>query len=169
MKRNSTAAKHIKKYCYIVGLISFLITFFVCSQMIRYQEKEKKATGTYMAQSTIRRVKAKLYNYITISDLLGNYIIDGSDLDENTFSELAEKIPNEEGVVKAFELAPEGIITESGSCRAGFLRKHPRGGIPLPSKPAALPPSPRGRLQWWRQSFRHSSKASPWGSWLRTQ
>ena len=33
-------------------------------------------------------------------------------MDENTFSELAEKIPNEEGVVKAFELAPEGIITE---------------------------------------------------------
>ena len=65
-----------------------------------------------MAQSTIRRVKEKLDNYITISDLLGNYIIDGSDMDENTFSELAEKIPNEDGVVKAFELAPEGIITE---------------------------------------------------------
>ena len=65
-----------------------------------------------MAQSTIRRVKAKLDNYIMISDLLGNYIIDGSDMDENTFSELAEKIPNEDGVVKAFELAPEGIITE---------------------------------------------------------
>ena len=29
------------------------------------------------------------------------------------FSELAEKIPNEEGVVKAFELAPEGIITRN--------------------------------------------------------
>ena len=112
MKINGTAAKHIKKYCYIVGLLSFLIAFFACSQMLRYQEKEKKASGTYMAQSTIRRVKAKLDNYITISDLLGNYIIDGSDMDENTFSELAEKIPNEDGVVKAFELAPEGIITE---------------------------------------------------------
>ena len=112
MKINNTAAKHIKKYCYIVGLLSFLIAFFACSQMLRYQEKEKKASGIYMAQSTIRRVKAKLDNYITISDLLGNYIIDGSDMDENTFSELAEKIPNEEGVVKAFELAPEGIITE---------------------------------------------------------
>ena len=33
-------------------------------------------------------------------------------MDENTFSELAEKIPNEDGVVKAFELAPKGIITE---------------------------------------------------------
>ena len=112
MKINNTAAKHIKKYCYIVGLLSFLIAFFACSQMLRYQEKEKKASGIYMAQSTIRRVKAKLDNYITISDLLGNYIIDGSDMDENTFSELAEKIPNEDGVVKAFELAPEGIITE---------------------------------------------------------
>ncbi len=112
MKINGTAAKHIKKYCHIVGLLSFLIAFFVCSQMIRYEEKEKKAVGIYMAESTIRRVKAKLDKYITISDLLGNYIIDGSDMDENTFSELAEKIPNEEGVVKAFELAPEGIITE---------------------------------------------------------
>lgn len=112
MKINGTAAKHIKKYCYIVGLLSFLLAFFACGQMLRYQEKEKKASGIYMAQSTIRRVKAKLDNYITISDLLGNYIIDGSDMDENTFSELAEKIPNEDGVVKAFELAPEGIITE---------------------------------------------------------
>ena len=133
MRINNTAAKHIKKYCYIVGLLSFLIAFFACSQMLRYQEKEKKASGIYMAQSTIRRVKEKLDNYITISDLLGNYIIDGSDMDENTFSELAEKIPNEEGVVKAFELAPEGIITEiypmQGNSEAlglDLLREHER-------------------------------------------
>ena len=133
MKINNTAAKHIKKYCYIVGLLSFLIAFFACSQMLRYQEKEKKASGIYMAQSTIRRVKAKLDNYITISDLLGNYIIDGSDMDEYTFSELAEKIPNEDGVVKAFELAPEGIITEiypmQGNSEAlglDLLREHER-------------------------------------------
>jgi CHASE domain. len=68
-----------------------------------------------------------------ISDFLGNYIIDGSDMDENTFSELAEKIPNEEGVVKAFELAPEGIITEiypmQGNSEAlglDVLREHER-------------------------------------------
>ena len=86
-----------------------------------------------MAQSTIRRVKAKLDNYIMISDFLGNYIIDGSDMDENTFSELAEKIPNEDGVVKAFELAPEGIITEiypmQGNSEAlglDVLREHER-------------------------------------------
>ena len=42
MKINSTAAEHIKKYCHIVGLLSFLLAFFACSQIIRYQEKEKK-------------------------------------------------------------------------------------------------------------------------------
>ena len=54
-------------------------------------------------------------------------------MDENTFSELAEKIPNEDGVVKAFELAPEGIITEiypmQGNSEAlglDLLREHER-------------------------------------------
>ena len=47
-----------------------------------------------------------------LSALLGNYISAGENLDENTFSELAEKIPNEDGVIKAFELAPEGIVTD---------------------------------------------------------
>ena len=28
MKINGTAAKHIKKYCYIVGLLSFLLAIF---------------------------------------------------------------------------------------------------------------------------------------------
>ena len=51
MKINSTTAKHIKKYCHIIGLLSFLIAFFVCSQMIRYQEKEKRAAGTYILMS----------------------------------------------------------------------------------------------------------------------
>ena len=47
MKINGTAAKHIKKYCYIVGLLSFLLAFFVCSQMIRYQEKKKSSGNLY--------------------------------------------------------------------------------------------------------------------------
>lgn len=27
-EKNSTAAKHIKKYCYVIGLLSFLVAFF---------------------------------------------------------------------------------------------------------------------------------------------
>ena len=36
------------------------------------------------------------------------------------FSELAEKIPNEDGVVKAFELAPEGIHNRNLSYAGKF-------------------------------------------------
>ena len=67
MKINGTAAKHIKKYCYIVGLLSFLLAFFVCSQMIRYQEKEKKAVfsvadkGTGIAKEDIPNVFKMFY------------------------------------------------------------------------------------------------------------
>ena len=59
MKINSTTAKHIKKYCHIIGLLSFLIAFFVCSQMILYQEKEKRAAGTYILMS-IQNMKVVL-------------------------------------------------------------------------------------------------------------
>ena len=51
MKINNTVAKHIKKYCYIVGLLSFLLAFFACSQMIRYQEKEKIHEAIYNADA----------------------------------------------------------------------------------------------------------------------
>ena len=65
MKINSTAAKHIKKYCYIIGLLSFLIAFFACSQMLRHQEKEKKSIGNLYGTKHDKESQGKagqLYN-----------------------------------------------------------------------------------------------------------
>ena len=96
-------------------------------------EKDEKTTGKYMAQITEKRVRARLDQYIMLSELLGNYISAGENLDENTFSELAEKIPNEDGVIKAFELAPEGIVTDiypkqgnEGAFGLDMLQEHER-------------------------------------------
>lgn len=112
MKKDSEPYKRIRIYCYIVGLITFLAAFFIGVFLLYNLEKDEKTTGKYMAQITEKRVRARLDQYIMLSDLLGNYISAGENLDENTFSELAEKIPNEDGVIKAFELAPEGIVTD---------------------------------------------------------
>ena len=112
MKKDSGLYKKIKIYCYIVGLIAFLTAFFISVFLLHNLEKNEKATGKYMAQITEKRVRARLDQYIILSNLLGNYISAGENLDENTFSELAEKIPNEDGVIKAFELAPEGIVAD---------------------------------------------------------
>ena len=86
-----------------------------------------------MAQITEKRVRARLDQYSMLSALLGNYISAGENLDENTFSELAEKIPNEDGVIKAFELAPEGIVTDiypkqgnEGAFGLDMLQEHER-------------------------------------------
>ena len=133
MKKDSGSYKRIKIYCYIVGLITCLAAFFVGVFLLHNLEKDEKTTGKYMAQITEKRVRARLEQYIMISDLLGNCISAGENLNENTFSELAAKIPNENGVIKAFELAPEGIVTDiypkqgnEGAFGLDMLQEHER-------------------------------------------
>jgi len=133
MKKDSELYKKIRVHCYIVGLIVFLTALIVGVFLLHNLEKDEKTTGKYMAQITEKRVRARLDQYIMLSELLGNYISAGENLDENTFSELAEKIPNEDGVIKAFELAPEGIVTDiypkqgnEGAFGLDMLQEHER-------------------------------------------
>ena len=133
MKKDSELYKKIRVHCYIVGLIAFLTALIVGVFLFHNLEKDEKTTGKYMAQITEKRVRARLDQYSMLSALLGNYISAGENLDENTFSELAEKIPNEDGVIKAFELAPEGIVTDiypkqgnEGAFGLDMLQEHER-------------------------------------------
>lgn len=133
MKKDSELYKKKRVHCYIVGLIAFLTALIVGVFLLHNLEKDEKTTGKYMAQITEKRVRARLDQYSMLSALLGNYISAGENLDENTFSELAEKIPNEDGVIKAFELAPEGIVTDiypkqgnEGAFGLDMLQEHER-------------------------------------------
>ena len=133
MKKDSELYKKIRVHCYIVGLIAFLTALIVGVFLLHNLEKDEKTTGKYMAHITEKRVRARLDQYSMLSALLGNYISAGENLDENTFSELAEKIPNEDGVIKAFELAPEGIVTDiypkqgnEGAFGLDMLQEHER-------------------------------------------
>ena len=133
MKKDSELYKKIRVHCYIVGLFAFQTALIVGVFLLHNLEKDEKTTGKYMAQITEKRVRARLDQYSMLSALLGNYISAGENLDENTFSELAEKIPNEDGVIKAFELAPEGIVTDiypkqgnEGAFGLDMLQEHER-------------------------------------------
>ena len=92
-------------------MISFIVALIFGIIVNSYTEKEQKANATYTAKSTVRRIKSQLDQYVVISDFLENTIIEGYSLDQNEFSKLAEMIPNENGVVKAFEIAPGGIVS----------------------------------------------------------
>lgn len=85
-----SASKRIKRNCYIVGLISFVVALIFGIIVNSYTEKEQKANATYTAKSTVRRIKSQLDQYVVISDFLENTINEGYPLDQNEFSKLAE-------------------------------------------------------------------------------
>ena len=112
MKKRSSASKQIKKYSLIVGLLVFIESFIFGYINLKNIEKGKKTAATYTAQSTVRRINAQLNQYVELSEFLGNVVLAGYNLDQTSFSELAKMLPNEDGIVKAFELAPDGVVTD---------------------------------------------------------
>ena len=112
MKKRSSASKQIKKYSLIVGLLVFIASFLFGCISLKNLEKGKKTAATYTAQSTVRRINAQLNQYVELSEFLGNVVLAGYNLDQTSFSELAKMLPNEDGIVKAFELAPDGVVTD---------------------------------------------------------
>ena len=112
MKKRSSASKQIKKYSLIVGLLVFIASFLFGYINLKNIEKGKKTAATYTAQSTVRRINAQLNQYVELSEFLGNVVLAGYNLDQTSFSELAKMLPNEDGIVKAFELALDGVVTD---------------------------------------------------------
>lgn len=112
MAKRSSASKQIKKYSLIVGLLVFMASFLFGYINLKNIEKGKKTAATYTAQSTVRRINAQMNQYVELSEFLGNVVLAGYNLDQTSFSELAKMLPNEDGIVKAFELAPDGVVTD---------------------------------------------------------
>ena len=135
MEKGSTGSKQTKRYSWIIGLLIFITALLLGCIIVKNIEKEKKTAAAYTAQSTVKRINAQLDQYVELSEFLENVILAGYDLNQTTFSELAEMLPNEAGVVKAFELAPDGIITDifpgQGNEQAfgmNMLTEHERSG-----------------------------------------
>lgn len=109
--KHKTEAR-IKIYCVLMGVISFLLCFAAGSLILRYMEKKQKDMAMYTAKITASRVEMQLEKYVQISDFIANRIIAGGEPDQDAFSETAKAFPNEDGVVKAYELAPNGVVTD---------------------------------------------------------
>ena len=135
MEKGSPGSKQTKRYSWIIGLLIFITALLLGCIIVKNIEKEKKTAASYTAQSTVKRINAQLDQYVELSEFLENVILAGYDLNQTTFSELAEMLPNEAGVVKAFELAPNGVITDifpkQGNDQAfgmNMLTEHERSG-----------------------------------------
>ena len=112
MAKRNPVEKKIQRKCYVVGLIAFVIALFLAYFLLENIKKNEQAVVTYTAQDTVRRIRSQLDEYVTCSNVLENVILAGYELNEEGFSTLASMLPNEDGVVKAFELAPKGVVAE---------------------------------------------------------
>ena len=112
MVKRNPVEKKIQRKCYVVGLIAFVSALFLAYFLLRNIRKNEQAAATYTAQNTVRRIQSQLDEYVTCSNVLENVILAGYELNEEGFSTLASMLPNEDGVVKAFELAPKGVVAE---------------------------------------------------------
>ena len=112
MVKRNPVEKKIQRKCYVVGLIAFVSALFLAYFLLGNIRKNEQAAATYTAQNTVRRIQSQLDEYVTCSNVLENVILAGYELNEEGFSTLASMLPNEDGVVKAFELAPKGVVAE---------------------------------------------------------
>ena len=112
MVKRNPVEKKIQRKCYVVGLIAFVSALFLAYFLLENIRKNEQAAATYTAQNTVRRIQSQLDEYVTCSNVLENVILAGYELNEEGFSTLASMLPNEDGVVKAFELAPKGVVAE---------------------------------------------------------
>lgn len=112
MAKRNPVEKKIQRKCYVVGLIAFVSALFLAYFLLENIKKNEQAAATYTAQNTVRRIQSQLDEYVTCSNVLENVILAGYELNEEGFSTLASMLPNEDGVVKAFELAPKGVVAE---------------------------------------------------------
>ena len=61
------------------------------------------------------------------------------------------------------------VVEGNGSCRAAFCESAALREAPLPSSPAAMPPSPRGRLFAVAGNFAAAPKGAPLGELAKPQ
>lgn len=104
-----------KRNLEIKTLLVFLITFVLAAGLTDYQnqtqEKEEKSKAAYTAESTITHIEAQLNKYLAESNLIKQIVESGRDIDTQQFATISELMQDKQHVIKAHELAPNGVIS----------------------------------------------------------
>lgn len=102
----------IKIYCLGVWLLSFLVALSCGYYLIKNAEKEEQLKAAYTAEISASRVQAQLTKYVEVSDLLKNIIESGYEIHGEEYAAWMQRIPNNSHVIKAIELAKDGVVSE---------------------------------------------------------
>ena len=108
--------KLTRKQIHLQAVLLFFITFFIVGIGFHFlnknQIKEAKLKADYTAQTTIGRVKSQLNHYLAESNLMKHMIEAGYTVDDQQFSILSSLMQDDQNVIKAHELAKDGVVTQ---------------------------------------------------------
>lgn len=96
----------------VVFFITFLIVTACAYFLNRNQEREEKLKAAYTAEATVGRVETQLNKYLAVSDFLKRLVENGYHLDDKEYAELSRMARDENGVIEAIEMAPDGVVKQ---------------------------------------------------------
>lgn len=102
----------IKIRCIAVYFITFFIAISCGYFLNQNMTKEEKLQAAYTAESTVNRVESQLNKYLEVSNFLKNIVKSGHEMKNEEFVSLAKLLPNDANVIKAVELAKDGVVTK---------------------------------------------------------
>ena len=102
----------IKLHCLFVWLTAFLLSL-ACGYYVNQQAlKEAQLKAFYTAELTASRVEVQLRRYFEVGDFLKKTVESGYELSGDDYVAWVKRVPNNSKVIKAVELAKDGVISE---------------------------------------------------------
>ena len=102
----------IKLHCLFVWLTAFLLSL-ACGYYVNQQAvKEAQLKAFYTAELTASRVEVQLHKYVDVGDFLKKTVESGYELSGDDYVAWVKRVPNNSKVIKAVELAKDGVISE---------------------------------------------------------
>ncbi len=109
--KNTVVKRNLNIQTAFVFLLIFTISMGFTDYQNRTQEKEEKLKAAYTAESTVSRVESQLNKYLAESNMIKQIVESNRDINEHQFSTISELMQDEQHVIKAHELAPDGIVS----------------------------------------------------------
>ena len=102
----------IKLHCLFVWLTAFLLSLALGYYVNQQSVKAEQLKAFYTAELTASRVEAQLRRYFEVGDFLKKTVESGYELSGEDYVAWVKRVPNNSKVIKAVELAKDGVINE---------------------------------------------------------
>lgn len=102
----------IKLHCFFVW-VAALVLSLACGYYVNQQSvKAEQLKAFYTAELTASRVEAQLRRYFEVGDFFKKTVESGYEISGEDYVAWVKRIPNNSKVIKAVELAKDGVINE---------------------------------------------------------